>query len=325
MVLCFLCITTSYYTSVVDHCINPPFIDVTTEYVNIREQHPNLKDLNIFISVTSGSIRLETSDSEDLVIKGIRGAGNEDTLEEQTSFKVEYNSTHLSVIGETPTTLFDCPTVQIIVQVPLFSTPTVNKWMLSVETGHVHISEFYGSLSDMQIHLTTGAVQIDTLVVNNLEVMTNAGAIYWTYGQSSVSEEAKLFTNSGYIKAADVYGFGSFQFGTNTGVINLQNVDTFGKVEVDGVWGVLRLSNVRSQSGVYVVSDAAFVSFENDWQASTLSFVTETGSLDLDHISTDIGESFINDEVTHISFDGESDSPSLFFITTVSGVVTLFE
>jgi len=256
-------------------------------------------------------------------VKVIRGAGDEQTVEEQTSFDIQYNSTHLALIGKTPSTLVNCPTVQIIVQVPSFAEAASNKWMLEVETGHIHISEFYGSQSDMQIHLTTGAVQIDTLVVNNLEVVTNAGAIYWGYGASSI-QNAKLLTNSGYIRVDEVESTGSFQIGTNTGVVNLRDFTTEGKVEVDCVWGIIRLSNVKSETGIYVISDSAYVSLQNEWESSTVSFTTEDGSLDLDHLATEFVESTENG-VTRIFFTDYGDYPSLYFINTVSGVVTLYE
>eukprot|EP01099_Mayorella_cantabrigiensis_P001578 TRINITY_DN1708_c0_g1_i1.p1 TRINITY_DN1708_c0_g1~~TRINITY_DN1708_c0_g1_i1.p1 ORF type:complete len:435 (-),score=103.08 TRINITY_DN1708_c0_g1_i1:87-1322(-) len=322
LIIFSLCLTTVYYASVVDHCINPPVTYETVEYISFQEKHPNLKDLNIFISVVSGSIRLETTESEDLIVKVIQGAGDQETVEENTSYNVHYNSTHLSLIGETPSTLFDCPTVQIIVQIPYFSESSPNKWTLKVETGHVHIKEFIGTESEMQIHLTTGAVQIDTLVVKHLEVVTNAGAIYWAYGSSDVSGHAKLLTNSGYVKVEGVDSSGSFHFGTNTGVVNLRQIKTVGKIEVKGGWGILRLSDVKSDNGVYINSDSAFVSFQNDWASSSLSFSTEDGSLDLEHLTTEFIES-TNTEMT-IYFPGGSE-PALYYISTVSGVVTLYE
>jgi len=312
-----------YYASVVDHCINPPVTYGTIEYISFQEKHPNLKDLNILISVVSGSIRLETTDSEELVVKVTRGAGDQETVEQQTSFNVHYNSTHLSLIGETPSTLFDCPTVQIVVQVPYMREYAPNKWTLKVETGHVHISEFIGPQSDMEIHLTTGAVQIDTLVLNNLEVKTNAGAIYWTFGESEILGSAKLLTNSGYVKVEDVVTTGSFHFGTNTGVVNIRHINTYGKIQVNGNWGILRLSDVKSREGVFVESSSAFVSFQNDWESSTVTFTTEDGSLDLEHLTSEFVEA--EESVTTIYFTGDGEFEAQYWISTVSGVVTLYE
>jgi len=336
----------SYYASVVDHCINPPVTYETIEYINIQENHPNLSGLEVFISVVSGSIRLERSDNTDVIVKVIRGAGDQATLDEQTSFHIEYNKTHLALIGETPSTLFDCPTVQIIVQVPSVEVAS-KKWTLQVETGHVHISEFYGSQVDMAIHLKTGAVQLDNLVVKTLEVMTNAGAIYWTYGGSWISEQARLLTNSGYIRLEDA-SQGAFYLSTNTGVINLRKINTDDKIEVESGWGIVRLNDVDSKAGVHISSDSAFVSLQNDWSDAVLFFKTESGSMDLDHLenweSKDKGDSTRvtfgkNKDQENDNDDGDDDDKDRrnhkdhedeepdhpYFVSTRSGVVTLYD
>lgn len=324
--MCLICLVVRQYTSVIDQCVNPPFTSEMTYYL---EYEDNLNNLTILVSVVSGSIRFEQSGSEKFIVKVIRGASNEEALFGLTNFYIEQNSSHVSLMGKTPSTLVDCPTVQIIVQVPQFynSYMGANKWQLEVETGSVHISEFNGRQSDMQIQVSTGRVQIDGLQINNLEVVASAGAIYWG-GEGEVLRHAKFVTDAGYIKVQHVHSVASLQFLSNTGMIDLHDIATKDKVEVNGSWGIIHLSDVNSPGGVTINSDSAFVNYENVWEVGTwkgitLTFQTSSGSLDLNHLDSGMWYTTQENGTQKIYFNGPNINTYQYNISTVSGIVRL--
>jgi len=315
-----------YFVSVVDSCVNPSVTLTSTSEIYFADTHPSLKNLSVYISVVSGSIQLQSapSDSEYLVIQVIRGASSEESVNSLTSFFYNYNDTHLSLIGETSSTLLDCPTVKIIVTVP--STFAPNRWTLVAQTGQVYIENFYGSQTDMEIRVTTGAVHIDHLVVQSLDVFTNAGAVFWKDSlDSEVSKAATIQTNSGYIGISEVSVTGSLSAGTNTGVLTLEKVNSASQLSASGLWGVVHLSDCHSPV-TYVYSDSAHICFMNSWDLynSVVEFITETGSINTDNLEYTYEKECKTDNRCQFWFASDETSAVHYsYIRTVSGTVTL--
>ena len=311
-----------YFVSVVDSCVNPTVTLGSINEISFQEKHPNLANISVHISVVSGSIRLKrVSGSQSLGVEVIRGASSEEGVESLTSFQYTYNETHLSLIGETSSTLLDCPTVKIIVSVPdQFLT---NQWVLTAETGQIHIEGFYGAQSSMQIRLTTGAVHIDDLVVKNLDISTNAGAIFWKdSSESAVYGAANIQTNSGYVGISELYLSGALTVGTNTGVLALDKVPSATKLVATGVWGVLHLSDCSSPN-THVTSDSAHICFMNSWDNSIVEFSTETGSINTDNLEYTFQQECTEHRCQIWFASDETSVLKYYYIQTISGTVTL--
>jgi len=329
MTLICLGTTIGYFVSVVDTCVHPTATYTSSEYIDMSGLlHDGFDNLNIVVSVTSGSIVLKQNPSLDnaIQVEVIRGSSSQENIEAYTSFRYDYNDTHLSLIGETPTALFDCPTVQIIVTIPEITA--TSHWFLSVETGKISIESFYGYQSDLFVAVTTGSVHLGEIFARSLDANTNAGAVFWEE-QASSSEVlyAKIATNSGYVSITGIGSVtksGELAVITNTGVISLKDV-TPARMVVDCMWGVIRAKNSGGLA-TFINSDSAHVCLTNDWENTVVEMTTESGTVNLDDLTDQYTFGYESSDNTVKLWLNDEENPTetrFFYLRTVSGTVSL--